>query len=88
MVNVSRFIAIGVYGMIMSPLRARRFFRRVFDQYEERAVQNDFTISYKGKRCQTEASHCQGKIRKEKITLEERLDGTLRARLNNQRFVI
>jgi hypothetical protein len=56
--------------------------------HADRTVQNDFTISYKGKRCQIEASHCQGKIRKEKIALEERLDGTLKARINNPHFVI
>jgi transposase len=55
---------------------------------EERVVQNDFTISYKGKCYQIEAAHYQGKLRKERITLEERLDGTLRARFNNQYFII
>jgi hypothetical protein len=55
---------------------------------ETRVVQNDFTLRYKGIHYQLLAEHYQGKLCKERIILEERLDGTLKARFNNQYFVI
>jgi transposase len=55
---------------------------------DTRVVQNDLTVSYKARRYQLEAGHYQGKIRKEKIIVEERLDGTFKARFNNQFFIL
>lgn len=54
---------------------------RVFSIRTERTVMNDFTIRYKGRYFQLEKTTLRLVCRKEKVEVEERVDGTIRIHL-------
>jgi hypothetical protein len=55
----------------------------IFCPHAERVVQNDFTIRLFGKHFQIEAGNYGGSIRRKKVIIEQRMDGTFKARYNN-----
>jgi hypothetical protein len=58
--------------------------RAVFSEQATRVVQRDFTFRLDSQRYQLAPSHLNAKLPKARITVEQRLDGTLRARLGSE----
>jgi hypothetical protein len=54
--------------------------KAIFSYHALRVVSNDFTFKFEGKRYQIEPGKLKGDIRRGKILVEKRLDGTVRAR--------
>jgi len=54
--------------------------QRLFAETEERAIANDFTFRFKNQYYQIEAHESDGAMPKSRVTIEQRLDGTLRFR--------
>jgi hypothetical protein len=54
---------------------------------EQRQVTNDYTVSWEGKRWQIPRQHVKPGLRRSKLRIEARLDGTVVARIGEQ-FVV
>lgn len=62
----------------------RRMFPNIFAIRESRTIRNDFTIQYEGRWLQLAETQSTLVCRKDKITVEQRLDGSLHLLLSNK----
>jgi hypothetical protein len=56
----------------------------ILSRVEQRQVTNDYTVALDGKRWQIPKEAVRAGLRKSKLRIEARLDGTLVARIDNQ----
>jgi hypothetical protein len=54
---------------------------------EERVIGNDYTFSFAGRRYQIQRSHVQAGMRRQRVRVELRLDGELKARYQGGRYL-
>ncbi|MGH9510377.1 MAG: ISNCY family transposase [Terriglobales bacterium] len=66
------------------PLRKDQDLASILSTVEERTVGNDYTIRWRGKQYQLAAEVLRPRMRKDKIRIEQRLDGRLTARWENR----
>lgn len=67
-------------------LRADQRLESILSEVEERVVTNDYTLAWRGKRYQIPAEEAKARMRKQRVELEQRLDGGLWLRWGEQRI--
>ena len=69
-------------------LRADQRLESILSAVEQRVVNNDYTIAWRGKRYQLPAGQAKARMRKRRVQIEQRLEGGLWLRWNQQRIAL
>ena len=67
-------------------LRKDQRLESILSEVEQRVVANDYTLAWRGKRYQIPAGQAKARMRKQRVELEQRLDGGLWLRWGEQRI--
>lgn len=67
-------------------LRADQRLESILSEVGERVVTNDYTLAWRGKRYQIPGEQAQARMRKQRVELEQRLDGRLWLRWGSERI--
>jgi len=67
-------------------LRKDQCLASILSHIEQRVVNNDFTIAWQGKRYQIPAEQAKPRMRKQKVQIEQRLDGVLWLRWSDKQI--
>ena len=69
-------------------LRADQRLESILSAVEQRVVNNDYTIAWRGKRYQLPAGQAKARMRKRRVQIEQRLEGGLWLRWDQQRIAL